>query len=305
MLLATSDQAVSSQGQAVSRLLGASRRQTHRLEHTSEAVSDKATPLGHANNGKDVARRLDVAQLARQRPVPGRRIRAVSQILVVQHLKARVLDGVESLLDLAHVGNAITLLDSEADLTVVKVVVVVIISHEPLVDTKDTTGLEHTEDFAIDALEGGGMDGGLDGIDSIEAVVGKGHLHKVTLDKVELLGQTLLGSVVGGAVNLVIIVVQAGDMAAGELGNLAGRAADTAANIEHSHTLLDANAVGEVVLVTGNGLVEWLAGRKAAEVERLAPAVLVEVGRKVVVAIEGLAWFVSTVGAAHLKLTVW
>ena len=57
--------------------------------------------------------------------------------------------------------------------------------------------------------------------------------------------------------------------------------------------------------MTGNGLVEWLAGRKAAEVERLAPAVLVEVGRKVVVAIEGLAWFVSTVGAAYLKLTVW
>jgi hypothetical protein len=46
---------------------------------------------------------------------------------------------------------------------------------------------------------------------------------------------------------------------------------------------LDVDAVGEVVLVAGNGLVEGLAVGEAAEVERLAPAVLVQVGGEVVV----------------------
>ena len=41
--------------------------------------------------------------------------------------------------------------------------------------------------------------------------------------------------------------------------------------------------MGEVVLVAGNGAVEGLAVRITAEVERLSPAVLVQVGRQVVV----------------------
>ena len=73
-------------------------------------------------------------------------------------------------------------------------------------------------------------------------------------------------------------------MGAGELGNLAGGAADTAADVEDLHALLDTHAVGEVVLVAGNGLVERLARGEAAEVEGLAPAILVQVGRQVVVA---------------------
>jgi hypothetical protein len=41
--------------------------------------------------------------------------------------------------------------------------------------------------------------------------------------------------------------------------------------------------VGEVVLVAGNGAVEGLAVGIAGEVERLSPAILVQVGRQVVV----------------------
>lgn len=107
--------------------------------------------------------------------------------------------------------------------------------------------------------------------------------HKVALDKGQLLGETLLLGIVSGSVDLVVVVVQAGDVASGELCNLTGRAANTAANVEHLHALLDANAVCQVVLVTGNGLVKGLAGGEAAEVEGLAPAVLVQIGGQVVV----------------------
>ena len=88
----------------------------------------------------------------------------------------------------------------------------------------------------------------------------------------------------GGTLNLVVVVVEAGNVGASELGNLTGRAADTAADVENLHALLDADAVGEVVLVSGNGLVEGLAGRETAEVEGLSPSVFVQVGRQVVVA---------------------
>lgn len=70
-----------------------------------------------------------------------------------------------------------------------------------------------------------------------------------------------------GTLDLVIIVVEASDVASGELSDLAGRSADTAANIENLHSLLDANAVGQIVLVASDSLVERLALGEAAEVE--------------------------------------
>jgi hypothetical protein len=100
-----------------------------------------------------------------------------------------------------------------------------------------------------------------------------------------LLRKLLLLCVVDCAVNLVVVVVQTGDVGAGELGDLSCGSADTAANIKDLHALLDADLVCEVVLMTGNGLVEGLADGETAEVERLAPSELVDVGSKVVVAV--------------------
>jgi hypothetical protein len=108
--------------------------------------------------------------------------------------------------------------------------------------------------------------------------------HEIALDKLKLVRQTLLVGVVGGAVDLVVVVVQTGNVAASELGNLAGRAADTTANVKDLHALLDANAVSKVVLMASNSLVETLAVGESAEVERLTPSVLVQVGGQVVVA---------------------
>jgi len=83
---------------------------------------------------------------------------------------------------------------------------------------------------------------------------------------------------------LVVVIIQASDVGAGELGNLSGRATDATAHVQHPHALLDVDLMGKVVLMPGNGLVKRLAVRKAAEVEGLAPSVLVDVGREVVIA---------------------
>ncbi len=119
--------------------------------------------------------------------------------------------------------------------------------------------------------------------------------HEVTLDELELVRETLLGGVPRGAVDLVVVVVEAGDVRVGELGNLPRGAADTAADVENLHVLLDADLHGQVVLVARDSLVEGLADRVAAEVEALAPAILVEVGSKVVVAVRK-PWSVSSRG---------
>lgn len=91
----------------------------------------------------------------------------------------------------------------------------------------------------------------------------------------------------GGALNLVVIVVQAGNVSAGKLGNLTSGTANTTTDIKDLHVFSDANAVGEVMLVAGNGLIERLAGREAAKVERLAPSIFVQVGCQVIVAVGG------------------
>ena len=176
LLLATSNKAVGGEGQAVGCLLSAPGCQTDGLEAANELVDDTTADLGHAKDGRDIANGGDVLQLARQRPVPGVGVVTVRKILVVLHDEASSLHGGKSDLDLLHVGDTVTNLDTETDLTVVGVVVVVRIGHEPLVDTEDTAGLQYTEDLAVDTLEGGGVDSSLDGVNSIEGVVRERHL---------------------------------------------------------------------------------------------------------------------------------
>lgn len=88
------------------------------------------------------------------------------------------------------------------------------------------------------------------------------------------------------AINLVVVVVQAGNVCASELGNFTCRSTDTTADVKYRLTLLDTNLVRQVVLMAGNSLVKRLANGEATEVEGLTPAELVNVGSKVVVAVE-------------------
>lgn len=119
---------------------------------------------------------------------------------------------------------------------------------------------------------------------AVNSWIREGAYHEVALDIGQLLGQTLLRRIVCCALNLIVIVVQTDDVGASELGNLTGRSTDTATNIKYRHALLDADLVGQVVLVAGNGLTEGLADGEAAEVEGLAPSKLVDVGGEVIVA---------------------
>lgn len=117
----------------------------------------------------------------------------------------------------------------------------------------------------------------------IGAVISGRAYHEVTLDKVELVRKTLLSSVVGGSLNLVVVVVETSNICARELDNLPGRATNTTTNIQNLHVVLEVHDVGEVVFVTGESLFERLAECETAEVEGLAPTVLVKVGSQVVV----------------------
>jgi hypothetical protein len=176
LLTATSDKAVGSQSKTVGRLLGTLGGKADHLEATNEPVDESTSELGHTENRGDVANGADVLELTRQRPVPWVRVVPVSQIFVVLHLEASSLHGSERNLDFLHVGDTITNLDTETNLAVVRVVVVVLVRHEPLIDAKDTTGLEDAEDLAVDTLEGGCVHSSLDSVDSVEGVVRERHL---------------------------------------------------------------------------------------------------------------------------------
>jgi hypothetical protein len=56
-----------------------------------------------------------------------------------------------------------------------------------------------------------------------------------------LVRQALLRGIPSGALNLVVVVVQSGDVGAGELCNLSSRATNTAANVKDFVSILDAN----------------------------------------------------------------
>lgn len=86
-----------------------------------------------------------------------------------------------------------------------------------------------------------------------------GAYHEVTLDVCQLVRKLLLLRVVDRTVDLVVVVVQTGDVCASELGDLSCGSTDTAANIKDLHALLDADLVCKIVFMAGNGLVEGLA----------------------------------------------
>lgn len=97
------------------------------------------------------------------------------------------------------------------------------------------------------------------------------------------MGESLLLGVVCGTINLVVIVVETSDVCTRKLCNLSGGTSNTASNVQDSVAVLDPNLCGEVVLVTGNSLVETLTIGITAEVEGLSPAILVDVGGEIVV----------------------
>lgn len=89
----------------------------------------------------------------------------------------------ESFFPRYHVGDAVAALDPEADLAVALVARVVGIGHDPFIDAEDAAWLEHAEDLGVDAFEGRGVDGGLNGVGSVEGTFGE----------VDFLGRAVVG----------------------------------------------------------------------------------------------------------------
>lgn len=106
------------------------------------------------------------------------------------------------------------------------------------------------------------------------------------------MGEVCLFCVGRGALDLIPVVVQAGDFAAGEEGDFASGTADAAADVENLHALLQVETVCHVVLMASECLQEALVDAEAAEVERLGPAFLVEIRDQVVVAASRVRLFV-------------
>jgi hypothetical protein len=138
------------------------------------------------------------------------------------------------------------------------------------------------------------VDSCFDGVDGVERVIGKGDFlfvelttksgqqweqtyHEITLDKLEFIRKSFLFSIDSGALDLIFIKIQSGNMCPCKLDNLSSRSANTASNVKDLHTRLDTNVVSKIVFVTSDSTIEGLAIGKAAEVKTLRPSVLVEI----------------------------
>jgi hypothetical protein len=158
-------------------------------------VNSRTSKLSHTENGEQVADGTNVLKVSSERVVPRDGVGALGKVLVVLELESGGLDGAESLGNLDHLGDTVTTgcglaswseikdcrlgyihLNSVADLTVLGVVGVVVVGHQPFVDTENSTGLEDLEDLGVDTLKGGGVDGSLDSVNGVERVGRERHL---------------------------------------------------------------------------------------------------------------------------------
>lgn len=129
------------------------------------------------------------------------------------------------------------------------------------------------------------MAGGLDSIDCVEGVLTEllCELHEVSCYEGDLFLETRLLGVLPRALDLEIIIVEPNDGSIGECRDLAGGSTDTTPDVEDTHSGTQAHVRREVVLVAGERRKEGLALVGAREVERIGPAVLVQLCGTVVI----------------------
>lgn len=227
------------------RHLGASwRHQAQGLERLNH-VRCGSTPCGRcAKHGQVVPERVRLADRALERIVPLDLVVGCAHVLGVLDREAHVLERLQTVLDGHHLGHAVADLEAAHDPQVLWVSRVVLVGHEPLVAAKDTTGLEDPVSLTVDTLEARSVDGGLDSVAGVEGALIKRHGHEVALDKVALGVEAGGDGIAFSAADLVVVVVEARDVGASEVANLAGGAADTAANVENAVGGLDAHVGG-------------------------------------------------------------
>lgn len=126
--------------------------------------------------------------------------------------------------------------------------------------------------------------------------------HKVPLHKLKTVTQPLPNGIVICPSNLILVEVQPRNVRSpSELHDLASRSTNTAPHVEDLHPRTDGHGVGNVVFMSSDGAVECLAVGEAAEVEALAPSVLVEVGCEVVVSVQQESRRVSKISSRSVS----
>jgi hypothetical protein len=130
-----------------------------------------------------------------------------------------------------------------ADFAMTGVGGIVVVGHEPLVYTEHATWFQDPEDLAIYTLQARSMHSRLNSVHSVERVLGERHLHEVSLHKLLLICQTSRFGVVRGALNLVVVVVEANNIDTRETGHFSGGPAYTTANVEDGHPFIESHHV--------------------------------------------------------------
>mmetsp|Transcript_35474 Transcript_35474/g.61305 ORF Transcript_35474/g.61305 Transcript_35474/m.61305 type:complete len:211 (-) Transcript_35474:72-704(-) len=114
-------------------------------------------------------------------------------------------------------------------------------------------------------------------------VVRERHLHEVTLHEADHVAAALLLAKDVAAVDLELVQSERGHVRRREAVDVPGRTANSAAAVENLGALVDPKLASKVVLVAKDRLAEGFVAETGGEVERGAPAPLVELGGKVIV----------------------
>lgn len=147
------DKGISSDPQRLPDRPGTLGRDTQLLKQPHGVMCEELTGLARAPAGEVVPHCLGFAEVTLERVVPGYVVGPVRQILFVLNLKADSLESLSSVRDRAHLGDTVADFDAVSKLLVLGNGWVPVFGHDPLVNTKDSSGLQDLEDLAIDTLK--------------------------------------------------------------------------------------------------------------------------------------------------------
>mmetsp|Transcript_31767 Transcript_31767/g.38385 ORF Transcript_31767/g.38385 Transcript_31767/m.38385 type:complete len:203 (+) Transcript_31767:843-1451(+) len=157
------------------------------------------------------------------------------------------------------------------------VVGVVLVRAKPLVGCEMGSRLHDTRDLFVKILKHWSVTGGLDTIAAIEVIVRERHLQERTLHNVCELRSTSLDVLGGTTLNLVGVDSNPGYLTPGCKYNIAHGTTNTAPGVQNALSRLQTDLLGNLDFVPNNGSVKTFALITRCEVERLSPAILVEV----------------------------
>mmetsp|Transcript_31203 Transcript_31203/g.91543 ORF Transcript_31203/g.91543 Transcript_31203/m.91543 type:complete len:245 (-) Transcript_31203:367-1101(-) len=233
--LAAHDEAELPLPQHLAHLARAGGREAERLEARHEDVDEECADGGELQpeEVEEGGREDDVPRLAA-------RVRVERRVSRLDDLEANLDERVVAVRRRHHVGQPVPLLNQLLGEHVLRVAVAVLLGQAPLVRDEAAARLEHAVDLAVDVGAVRQVAAGLDGVHVVEGVVREGELVEVSLDKLAARREAGLGAEAVATVDLVLVESHSGDRRASEAAEVAERAADATAAVEHAVARLDA-----------------------------------------------------------------